>query len=136
MDSDGDGVPDVEDSCPNSAGSASANGCPDADGDGIADHEDKCVNAAGLKVMNGCPDSDGDGLADAEDSCPFESGNKENGGCPLPEEVITKTTTPVEEETIKTEANPSRPAFTISSSGSPRPSLIEPRIVSGPIQKT
>mgnify|MGYP000424526540 CR=1 FL=1 len=50
-DSDGDGVKDKDDKCPNIAGPA--NGCPDTDGDGVADIEDKCPNIAGKE--NGCP---------------------------------------------------------------------------------
>ena len=36
----------------------------DSDGDGIADKDDACPNKAGSAAMNGCPDSDGDGVAD------------------------------------------------------------------------
>ena len=43
------------------------NGCPDSDGDGIADKDDACPNKAGSAAMNGCPDSDGDGVSDPKD---------------------------------------------------------------------
>ena len=54
-DSDGDGVIDIEDECPNIFGSPSAKGCPDADGDGIEDKDDICPNTQGFNTINGCP---------------------------------------------------------------------------------
>jgi hypothetical protein len=39
------------------------NGCP-TDGDGIADKDDECPNEAGPVSLKGCPDTDGDGVAD------------------------------------------------------------------------
>jgi len=81
-DTDGDGVYDKNDECPNEAGLVEFNGCPDADNDGIKDSEDACPNTAGLAAMNGCPDSDGDGVADKDDMCPNEKGTKANKGCP------------------------------------------------------
>ncbi|MFD0993871.1 OmpA family protein [Tenacibaculum geojense] len=81
-DADGDGIKDSDDACPNVAGKAELNGCPDADNDGIADKDDACPNDAGTKAMNGCPDSDGDGIADNKDKCPQEAGPAENNGCP------------------------------------------------------
>jgi outer membrane protein OmpA-like peptidoglycan-associated protein len=84
-DSDGDGIEDGKDSCPNEAGSKELNGCPDADGDGIADKDDACPNEAGLAALAGCPDADGDGVADKDDDCPSEAGPAENKGCPWPD---------------------------------------------------
>ncbi|MDP5044241.1 MAG: OmpA family protein [Leeuwenhoekiella sp.] len=81
-DTDGDGIKDSEDSCPEVAGLPEFNGCPDTDGDGIADPDDKCPNVAGLPALNGCPDADGDGVTDAEDKCPNEAGPAANDGCP------------------------------------------------------
>jgi len=81
-DTDGDGVYDKNDECPNESGLAEFNGCPDADNDGVKDSEDACPNTAGLAAMNGCPDSDGDGVADKDDMCPNEKGTKANNGCP------------------------------------------------------
>jgi hypothetical protein len=40
------------------------NGCPDTDGDGIADKDDECPNEAGPVSLKGCPDTDGDGVAE------------------------------------------------------------------------
>ena len=59
IDSDGDGVPDDRDKCPNTPAGApvDADGCPlDSDGDGVPDYLDKCPNTpAGAKVdANGC----------------------------------------------------------------------------------
>lgn len=81
-DADGDGIKDSDDACPEEAGLAALNGCPDADGDGIADKDDACPTEAGTKAMNGCPDADGDGIANNKDKCPNEAGPAENGGCP------------------------------------------------------
>ena len=84
-DSDGDGIEDSKDECPNEAGSKEMNGCPDADGDGVADKDDACPNEAGLAALAGCPDADGDGVADKDDECPNEAGPAENKGCPWPD---------------------------------------------------
>mgnify|MGYP003684603243 CR=1 FL=1 len=81
-DTDGDGIYDKDDSCPDVAGLAAFNGCPDADGDGVQDSKDSCPNVAGLAALNGCPDADGDGIADKDDMCPNEKGSSANRGCP------------------------------------------------------
>lgn len=84
-DTDGDGIPDKDDACPEVAGLKEFQGCPDTDGDGIADKDDACPEVAGPKALNGCPDTDGDGVADKDDKCPEVAGPKENGGCPWPD---------------------------------------------------
>ncbi|MEZ4874469.1 MAG: OmpA family protein [Flavobacteriaceae bacterium] len=81
-DTDGDGIEDRNDACPDVAGLAEFNGCPDTDGDGIADPQDACPTVPGIAALNGCPDADGDGITDAEDQCPNEAGPKANNGCP------------------------------------------------------
>ena len=73
-DSDGDGVPDKKDHCPDLPGLIELNGCPDSDGDGIKDEDDQCPNLSGSISMGGCPDSDGDGVSDPNDPCPNSSG--------------------------------------------------------------
>ncbi len=112
LDTDGDGVPDKKDECPEVPGLKEFNGCPDTDGDGIIDKEDDCPEIAGLEQYNGCPDTDGDGVRDPDDTCPNTAGDpalqgcldtdndgvidpedecsevagpKENGGCPWPD---------------------------------------------------
>ena len=84
-DSDGDGIKDSDDACPNVAGLATMNGCPDADEDGIADKDDMCPNAKGTKANKGCPDTDGDGVVDKNDKCPTAAGPVANGGCAWPD---------------------------------------------------
>jgi OOP family OmpA-OmpF porin len=84
-DSDNDGIEDSKDDCPNQAGLAEFNGCPDGDSDGIADKDDACPTVAGLKALAGCPDADADGVADKDDSCPNEKGPSANKGCPWPD---------------------------------------------------
>jgi outer membrane protein OmpA-like peptidoglycan-associated protein len=95
-DTDGDGIPDMEDKCPRQKGSKIAQGCPDKDGDGVPDKMDKCPDVPG--PVNGCPegakeleeekekeqevDADGDGVADAVDDCPTEAGSLATRGCP------------------------------------------------------
>ena len=65
----------------------------DSDGDGIADPDDACPNEPGPKnddaAKNGCPlpkDSDGDGIIDTEDACPNDPGPRNadpaKNGCP------------------------------------------------------
>ena len=81
-DTDGDGVYDKDDACPEVAGLKEFNGCPDTDGDGVKDSDDACPEVAGLAALNGCPDTDGDNIADKDDACPTEKGTKANNGCP------------------------------------------------------
>ena len=98
QDSDGDGLPDDLDKCPNEAedkdGWQDDDGCPDLDndGDGIPDTKDKCPNEAedkdGFQDDDGCPeaDNDGDGIPDAADKCPNQAEDKDGfedeDGCP------------------------------------------------------
>lgn len=91
LDSDGDGVPDNLDKCPNTPQGVKVdkNGCPiDSDGDGVPDYLDKCPNTPkGVKVdKDGCPlDSDGDGVPDYLDKCPDtpKGAPVDKVGCPL-----------------------------------------------------
>ena len=84
-DTDGDGIVDASDECPTVFGLAAFNGCPDSDGDGIADKDDVCPEVAGTKALKGCPDADGDGVADKDDKCPTVKGAMDNAGCPWPD---------------------------------------------------
>ena len=82
LDSDGDGIPDYKDECPDVKGLENFKGCPDTDGDGIQDSEDDCPTEKGEASANGCPDADGDGITDKEDACPKEAGIEAFKGCP------------------------------------------------------
>jgi outer membrane protein OmpA-like peptidoglycan-associated protein len=100
-DTDGDGLPDRQDSCPNDPedkdGYLDDDGCPDRDddGDGVQDGDDQCPRDAedrdGWRDGDGCPDpdNDGDGLRDAEDACPDKAedmdGYQDADGCPDPD---------------------------------------------------
>lgn len=75
-DTDGDGVPDSRDQCPNTPAGATVDstGCePDADGDGVPDARDACPDTPrGAEVdSRGCElDSDNDGVVNSQDLCP------------------------------------------------------------------
>jgi outer membrane protein OmpA-like peptidoglycan-associated protein len=99
-DSDGDGLPDSRDACPDEHGRGSANGCPktadatddaakaDRDHDGVPDSVDRCPDEPedrdGYQDEDGCPDpdNDGDGVADKDDQCPNAAGPAALNGCP------------------------------------------------------
>ncbi len=86
IDSDQDGIPDIDDVCPLMPGFAKYNGCRDTDKDGIWDQLDACPNIAGSSINNGCPlkhqDSDRDGIPDWKDDCPYLTGAPAHAGCP------------------------------------------------------
>jgi len=100
-DTDGDGINDDVDKCPNEAedkdGFQDDDGCPDPDNDndGVPDAQDKCPMEAedkdGFQDDDGCPDldNDGDGIPDAQDKCPNEpedkDGFQDDDGCPDPD---------------------------------------------------
>ena len=101
LDTDGDGIPDDKDKCPNEPedkdGFQDADGCPDLDndGDGIPDKDDSCPNEPedkdGFQDADGCPDpdNDADGIPDSQDKCPNEPEDKDGfqdaDGCPDPD---------------------------------------------------
>jgi len=90
-DSDGDGVPDSRDRCPNTprGALADANGCPlDSDDDSVVDGLDQCPDTPKGAAVNaqGCPnDTDGDGVFDGIDQCAGTPANAmvDATGCPL-----------------------------------------------------
>jgi len=92
VDSDGDGVLDTDDRCPDTPAGVPVDsyGCPkDSDGDGVYDYMDKCPNTPkGVPVdKDGCPmDSDGDGVLDHLDECPDTPKGipVDAKGCPSP----------------------------------------------------
>ncbi len=97
-DSDGDGIKDNDDACPDDPedfdGFEDGDGCPefDNDNDGVNDLNDKCPNQPedqdGFQDEDGCPDldNDGDGIPDAKDKCPNQpedfDGFQDEDGCP------------------------------------------------------
>lgn len=88
-DSDGDGIVDSSDLCPDTPKNAPVNerGCPtDSDGDGVSDYLDKCAETpVGVPVnIDGCPaDGDRDGVPDKLDRCPDtpEGLSVDSSGC-------------------------------------------------------
>lgn len=97
VDSDGDGIYDIEDDCPTVPGVKSLKGCPippkkttpivaaplDSDKDTVLDSLDDCPFIFGFVHLKGCPDSDKDGISDNQDECPELFGYLENKGCPI-----------------------------------------------------
>ena len=91
LDSDGDGVMDANDKCPNTPKGVEVdeNGCClDGDKDGVPDYRDKCLQTPeGVAVdANGCClDSDGDGVPDYKDKCPEtpKGAKVDENGCEL-----------------------------------------------------
>lgn len=100
-DTDGDGISDKLDQCPNEPEDLDmyddSDGCPDPDndGDGIPDIADKCPldpeDKDGFDDTDGCPDRDNDfdGINDAVDKCPLAAedrdGFEDTDGCPEPD---------------------------------------------------
>ncbi|MDH3392969.1 MAG: OmpA family protein [Desulfobulbaceae bacterium] len=90
IDSDGDGVYDHRDKCPNTLEGVAVtpSGCPkDEDKDTVPDYLDKCpFTPFGAKVdAHGCPlDTDKDGIDDFYDKCPDTPADAEvdENGCP------------------------------------------------------
>ena len=90
-DSDGDGVSDVNDKCPDTLPGVKIDkfGCPkDADHDSVPDYLDHCPDTpSGVKVdFAGCPiDSDDDGVPDYLDVCSDtpKGALVDNSGCPM-----------------------------------------------------
>ena len=69
-------------------------GCVDTDGDGVHDGIDECPDEKGTEENNGCPDendTDGDGALDADDLCPDQAGLPENNGCPEVSDAVVST---------------------------------------------
>ena len=92
-DTDGDGIYDKDDACPEVAGLKQFKGCPDTDGDGIIDGSDKCPQVVGPAANGGCPwpDTDGDGVLDKDDKCIDVKGTVANNGCPeITEEQVSQ----------------------------------------------
>jgi OOP family OmpA-OmpF porin len=91
IDSDGDGVRDGIDQCPDTPRGCrvDARGCPiDSDGDGVCDGLDKCPDTPKGCIIDarGCPiDSDGDGVCDGLDQCPNtpKGCTVDTRGCPI-----------------------------------------------------
>src|SRR5271157_1290188 len=131
IDSDGDGIPDDVDQCPDvpedKDGFQDEDGCPDFDNDndGIFDAQDMCPNEPedfdGFQDEDGCPDNDndGDGIPDKLDKCPNKpediDGYQDDDGCPdgggpgkAPAQKSSAA--PVKPEPKKSSAQTSQPA--------------------------
>ncbi|TDT46848.1 putative secreted protein (Por secretion system target) [Maribacter spongiicola] len=98
LDSDNDGVNNIDDKCPNTppGGTVDLNGCAttsgnDADNDGIDDLNDTCSNTPDGETVNssGCSasqlDDDSDGVSNNIDQCPNTpiGNNVDAQGCPI-----------------------------------------------------
>lgn len=95
----------------------------DTDGDGIPDKKDACPDEPGLKENKGCPegitppakefryDRDKDGILNDVDKCPDVAGVEEENGCPIdPQKAIHKieTKTKVKELTLDAPQTPKK----------------------------
>ena len=97
FDRDDDGIPDVDDACPDVPGVPELKGCPkalDTDGDGLTDDSDQCPNDPGPPDNHGCPypDRDKDGVPDRDDACPDDPGpadSPQGKGCPRKFSLVT-----------------------------------------------
>jgi OOP family OmpA-OmpF porin len=72
-------------------------GCPDTDGDGVYDNNDKCPETPKGAAVDetGCPkDSDKDGVPDYKDKCPNTPAGKQvdETGCAKADTVVKKIT--------------------------------------------
>ncbi|MEE2751549.1 MAG: hypothetical protein VX519_08955 [Myxococcota bacterium] len=93
-DSDGDGVLNINDQCPDEPEDIDnfkdEDGCPDDDNDndGVPDRKDRCPDKKedldGADDSDGCPeyDNDGDRVLDVDDACPNKYGAPQAKGCP------------------------------------------------------
>ena len=105
-DTDGDGVVDANDRCPNTPAGweVGVDGCPlDADKDRVPNSIDECPNTPmGQPVgANGCPmDDDKDGVINVNDKCPATPANEvvDDKGC-------TKTVTIAKTEKVEEKIN-------------------------------
>jgi len=121
VDTDGDGLTDDIDKCPQEPEDMDNfqddDGCPDNDNDndGILDANDKCPDTPedknGIDDEDGCPeeDTDGDGLVGSQDQCPTEpedkDGFQDEDGCPDADNdgdgiADTEDKCPMEPETV------------------------------------
>lgn len=84
FDSDGDGIADHIDRCPNQSGTVENFGCPD---DYTAPTSSSNIIPTANEPMPlspGCPnDRDCDGISDEFDKCPDDAGDIRNQGCPI-----------------------------------------------------
>jgi OOP family OmpA-OmpF porin len=111
-DSDGDGVYDADDACPNTPAGVKVDvkGCPlDSDRDGVYDYLDKCPGTPeGVKVdTDGCPlDSDRDGVYDYLDKCPGtpQGVTVDKVGCPV--KLCSPTVLNIKFDTNKADIKP------------------------------
>ena len=93
VDSDGDGVGDCDDGCPNDPNKTSPGACgcgvadTDSDGDGTPNCNDGCPSDPNKIAPGVCgcgvadTDSDGDGVADCNDECPSDPNKTSAGAC-------------------------------------------------------
>jgi len=150
IDTDGDGIPDDVDKCPDDPedfdGFQDADGCPDPDNDqdGIPDVDDLCPNDPedkdGFEDQDGCPDPDNDKdrILDKDDKCPNEpetyNGYQDEDGCPdRGRVVVTDTSIEIldmvyfeyDKAIIKKESYPILDAVAATLQGNPSISLIE-----------
>jgi hypothetical protein len=122
-DSDGDGVPDCNDGCPNDPNKTEPGVCgcgvadTDTDGDGTEDCNDGCPNDPNKTEPGVCgcgvadTDTDGDGTEDCNDGCPTDPNKADPGvcGCGTPDGDTDNDGTPDCNDECPTDANKTDP---------------------------
>ena len=107
-DSDGDGVGNSEDNCPNTSNTDQN----DADGDGAGDVCDGCMDDPNKTEPGVCgcgvadTDSDGDGTADCNDICPGFDDNVDSDGDGIPDGCDTEEELPPDPAQVAPELDP------------------------------
>ncbi|MCE2883747.1 MAG: thrombospondin type 3 repeat-containing protein [Planctomycetaceae bacterium] len=116
VDSDGDGVPDGSDGCPNDPNKTASGACgcgvaeTDSDGDGTPNCNDACPNDPTKIAVGACgcgvaeTDSDNDGTPNCVDGCPNDPNKSASGacGCGSPDTDLDGNGTPDCSETTPT----------------------------------
>ncbi|HLV64959.1 MAG TPA: hypothetical protein VKY73_04075, partial [Polyangiaceae bacterium] len=136
LDNDRDGIPDVDDECPNvpedADGFEDEDGCPDPDHDrdGVPEDEDACPEQPGPAradpSLTGCPspDEDGDTYVGDADKCPKEpedfDGVTDEDGCPDPDKRGTRPLARLDESRGTRELVLTRPLTFVGNEVDPR----------------
>ena len=133
-DSDGDGLPDYDDGCPNQPGPKSNKGCPVKDNNNKDSNDNNNTSSDSNEPPP--PDSDGDGTADPLDRCPDEPGDGANYGCPEGRDGSEQTASSPEQPTINLIAMPTDGECVVSPKGTSHVNIRAYPLVGAPVVGT